>query len=55
MELMDISLERLYKTVGEKLGERLPEDIIGKVAYSVSVFASTTNYFYVMDEFLESY
>lgn len=35
MELMDISLERLYKTVYEKLRERLPEDIIGKVAVDV--------------------
>jgi len=31
MEVMDTSLERLYKLVYERLGERLPEDIIGKV------------------------
>ncbi|VDP16730.1 unnamed protein product [Soboliphyme baturini] len=32
MELMDISLERFYKTVYEKSHQRLPERIIGKIA-----------------------
>uniref|UniRef100_A0A915ILX8 mitogen-activated protein kinase kinase n=1 Tax=Romanomermis culicivorax TaxID=13658 RepID=A0A915ILX8_ROMCU len=35
MELMDISLERLYKSVFEKLKEKVPEEIIGKLAVSI--------------------
>lgn len=41
MEVMDTSLERLYKLVYERLGERLPEDIIGKVTVAVSAFLTT--------------
>ncbi|KFD58562.1 hypothetical protein M514_00788 [Trichuris suis] len=32
MELMDISLERLYKMVFDKMNERLPEPVMGKIA-----------------------
>lgn len=37
MELMDMSLENLYKRVFEG-GSRLPEEIIGYIAVSVSFF-----------------
>lgn len=36
MELMDTSLDKLYKIVYGKLNEKLPEPIIGKVAVAVS-------------------
>lgn len=36
MELMDTSLEKLYKIVFDKLNETMPEDIIGKITVAVS-------------------
>lgn len=36
MELMDTSLDKFYKKVIEK-GQKIPEDILGKMAVSVSV------------------
>ncbi len=35
MELMDTSLEKLYKVVFDRLQETMPEEIIGKVAVAV--------------------
>lgn len=32
MELMDTSLDKFYKFIYEKLNDRIPEDIIGKIA-----------------------
>ena len=39
MELMDTSLDKLYKIVYEKLNEKLPEPIIGKIAVAVGCLA----------------
>lgn len=36
MELMDMSLNDLYKLVYDKLKEKIPEPVIGKMAESVS-------------------
>ena len=36
MQLMDTSLEKLYKLVYDKLDEKMPEPIIGKVTVAVS-------------------
>jgi len=35
MQLMDTSLEKLYTSVYEKLGERMPEEVIGKIVVAV--------------------
>ena len=35
MELMDSSLQQLYKLVYETLKLRIPEDVVGKMAESV--------------------
>ena len=40
MELMDRSLHELYKLVYDKLGERIPELVLGKMAESVSQYIS---------------
>lgn len=42
MELMDTSLDKFYKQVNEKQ-KTIPEDILGKIAVSVSTSASPTN------------
>ncbi len=39
MELMDHSLHQLYKLVYETLKLSIPEDIVGKMAESVSQFS----------------
>ena len=36
MELMDASLDKFYKFVFDKLKERIPENILGKVTVAVS-------------------
>lgn len=36
MELMDTSLDKFYKQVIDK-GQTIPEDILGKIAVSVSI------------------
>lgn len=36
MELMDTSLDKLYKFIYEKLKQRIPENIIGKITVAVS-------------------
>lgn len=36
MELMDTSLDKFYKFIYEKLQERIPETIIGKITVAVS-------------------
>ncbi len=36
MELMDASLDRFYKYVNRKMNQRMPENIIGKIALAVS-------------------
>jgi len=41
MELMDSSLEQFYKYVYRKMGERIPENIIGKMALVVTSFHLT--------------
>lgn len=41
MELMDSSLEQFYKYVYRKMGERIPENIIGKIA--LVVYTSFSN------------
>lgn len=40
MEMMDLSLEKLYKIVYEKQHRQLPEEIIGYIAVSVSCVIS---------------
>lgn len=35
MEIMDQSLYMLYKLVYDKLGERIPELVVGRIAESV--------------------
>lgn len=35
MELMTTSLDKAYKAVHESMKQKIPEDIIGKLAYSV--------------------
>lgn len=42
MELMDRSLEELYHLVYDKLEERIPELVIGKMALSVSTMIACT-------------
>ena len=42
MELMDRSLEELYHLVYDKLEERIPELVIGKMALSVSTTIACT-------------
>ena len=37
MEMMDKSLHEVYKLVYDKLGLRIPEEVVGKMAESVSV------------------
>lgn len=39
MELMSTSLEKLYKTVHHRLYETIPEDIMGRIGLSVSLYA----------------
>jgi hypothetical protein len=39
MELMETSLDILYKLVYGKLGQAIPEDILGVVALAVSIFS----------------
>lgn len=34
MELMDTSLDKFYKFICEKLNQRIPESIIGKIAFA---------------------
>lgn len=36
MELMDTSLDKFYKFIYEKLNQRIPENIIGKITFAVS-------------------
>jgi len=36
MELMDTSLDKFYKFIYEKLQERIPESILGKITVAVS-------------------
>lgn len=36
MELMDRSLDILCRTVYSTLGDRIPEEVVGRMAYSVS-------------------
>ena len=38
MELMTSSLEKTYKAVHKILQQRIPEDILGKIAYCVSTY-----------------
>jgi len=38
MELMDTSLDKFYKYVYEKLNQRIPENILGKITVAVNVF-----------------
>lgn len=37
MELMDTSLDKFYKFIYERLHERLPENMLGKITVAVSV------------------
>ena len=37
MELMDTSLDKFYKFIYERLEERLPENMLGKVTVAVSI------------------
>lgn len=34
MELMDTSLDKFYKFIYEKLNKRIPEPVLGKIAYA---------------------
>lgn len=36
MELMDTSLDKFYKFIYERLKERIPETILGKITVAVS-------------------
>lgn len=36
MELMDTSLDKFYKFIYERLKQRIPEDILGKITVAVS-------------------
>jgi mitogen-activated protein kinase kinase 4 len=36
MELMDASLDKFYKFIYEKLNQRVPENILGKITVAVS-------------------
>lgn len=36
MQLMDTSLDKFYKFIYEKLKQRIPENIIGKITVAVS-------------------
>lgn len=38
MELMDTSLDKFYKFIYEKLQERIPESILGKITVAVSKY-----------------
>lgn len=40
MELMDVSLDKFYKYVYRKMNQRMPENIIGKIALAVSTISS---------------
>lgn len=46
MELMDTSLDKLYKYVYEVLGRRVPESVLGKITVAVS----KTAVFYFLDQ-----
>ena len=37
MELMDTSLDKFYKFIYEKLHQTIPENIIGKITFAVSL------------------
>jgi hypothetical protein len=43
MELMETSLDILYKLVYGKLGQAIPEDILGVVALAVSILFPILN------------
>lgn len=36
MELMDSSLDKFYKYIYEKLDQRIPENILGKITVAVN-------------------
>lgn len=37
MELMDISLDKFYRFTHQRLNEKIPESILGKMAFAASV------------------
>lgn len=39
MELMDTSLDKFYKFIYERMHERLPENILGKITVAVSRYS----------------
>jgi len=40
MELMSISLDKFYKFVHDRLGDSIPEDILGKITVAVIIHYS---------------
>lgn len=44
MELMDTSLDKFYKFIYERMHERLPENILGKITVAVSIHNSLTSF-----------
>ena len=40
MEMLHRSLHEVYKLVYDKLGDRIPERVVGRMAESVSLFSS---------------
>jgi hypothetical protein len=44
MELMKTSLFDLYKLVYSKPGQRIPEEVLGKIAVSVSISIIRANH-----------
>jgi mitogen-activated protein kinase kinase 4 len=38
MELMDTSLDKFYKYIYEKLDQRIPESILGKITVAVNIY-----------------
>lgn len=48
MELMDTSLDKLYKYVYEVLDQRVPETVLGKITVAVSKLISTLIFFVIL-------